>query len=135
MSLKRCVAWVGVLNLLIFVAQPASGAALEDTAKQKALKWLKSYQSVNQIFHRSEIERVMDELEAGTEDQAEDWLKKTRKNRDVLDSSRWKQSQAWLRDFLPVQGMYTKEDLAKIRTEMGEAFKQSVADGNTDKFV
>lgn len=114
---------IGVWMSPSTVAQEADADAAD--AKVTALKWIDSYREAQVLFHKEDMDRLHKKLATATPEQAAGWLKETKDIRNALDSQEWQETRVWLKEFLKVQAIYTKEQIEHFREEAKEAAKKS----------
>lgn len=85
------------------------------SAKQKALSWLDRYQKEQVLFDDREIARLRQKLADATPERAQQWLDETSEVRQILDGPEWRETRAWLKEFLKVQAIYSDEELEEFR--------------------
>lgn len=90
------------------------------TAKKQAINWIDKYRKDQVLFHEKDIDRVRKDLVDGSDDDALKWWKGTAEIRAALDSAEWKDTQAWLKEFLRVQAIYSDKEVDEFRTQAKE---------------
>src|SRR5262245_5995334 len=112
MASRNLVAAMCLLAALASVASRvnAQASAAGDKTKKEALEWIDSYARFQVLFSKDDMKKLRDRVAAMTPEEAADWWKKTTRQRLLLTSPQWQETENWLRKFLDVQAKYSDED-------------------------
>jgi len=97
----------------------ADGKTFEQR-KQEALDWLDNYLRVQVLFEPEDIQAVRETVAQMNPEELEAWIERTSALRADLESPEWKETQAWLREFLRVQAIYTEDEIADFRAKVAK---------------
>ena len=95
-----------------------------EAAKKQSLRWLDRFAKEQVLFHKSDVEKMRKQVADGTAEEALNWWKKSEQIRNALDSEAWRDTRAWLHDFLEVQAIFSDDEIAKFRSDAKENVKK-----------
>ena len=117
-----------------FCATAANAArAQEPQADQQdlrgvALDWLDNYLTKQVLLKREDVAKIRQTVSQMSPSQLEDWLNRTVKVRDFLESDEWQETNAWLREFLRVQAIYSDDEISELKDRIAAADPDELLD-------
>jgi hypothetical protein len=94
---------------------------------RETLDWLDKYMVDSDLASPGSIEKVRATVAQLTPSQLEQWLIQTRRLRQYIESPEWQETRKWLRGYLKVQAVYSKEEI--------QAFRQRLFNADPDELL
>jgi len=113
--MERC-AWCFALPILASLATLATG---QDPAidKSEALKWLDRFAVDQALFDSADVQSLRDRVAAMSPAEAAAWWQDFSLRREMLDDPSWTETNAWLRQYLRVQAVYSDQQIREFRAQ------------------
>ncbi len=102
-------------------AHQPSGERTSAEQRQATLDWIDTYLSETVLFKRDDVEAYREKIKRMTPAEMEQWTEKTHDVRAILESKEWQLTDAWLKDFLKVQAIYSQEEIDAFQAEAASA--------------
>ncbi len=113
---------VSFIGLLLCVLVATFAVADETDAvnvhqRREALDWLDTHVGDQQLLKPEDFKSLVNRVGSMSDAEVEQWLAETRQLRKALQSQAWRETRAWLREFLAVQAMYSDEEIDEFKTQ------------------
>lgn len=115
----------GIVSLLLVGSSLAYGQDATPDVKKQALAWLDDFEVDQVLFHPKDVEKLREKVSKMSPEEAAKWWDKTAEERKLFDSQEWKETRAWLKDFLKVQAIYSDEQIRYFQSEAFAKAKES----------
>ncbi len=102
-------------------AYQPSGERTSEEQRQTALDWIDRYLSETVLFKRDDVEAYREKIKRMTPAEMGQRTEKTHDVRAILESKEWQTTDAWLKDFLKVQAIYSQEEIDAFQAEAASA--------------
>ncbi len=85
--------------------------------RREALDWLDTHIGEQQLLKPDDFKALFKKVGSMSDAEVEEWLAETRQLRKALQSQAWRETRAWLREFLAVQAIYSDEEIDEFKTQ------------------
>ena len=110
------------IGLLLCAAVATCAVADETNAtnvqqRREVLDWLDIHVGDQQLLKPEDFKALFNKVGSMSDAEVQEWLAETRQLRKALQSQAWRETRAWLREFLAVQAMYSDEEIDEFKTQ------------------
>lgn len=85
--------------------------------RRQALNWLDLHVGDQQLLKPEDFKTLFNKVGGMSDAEVEEWIAETRQLRQALQSQAWRETRAWLREFLAVQAIYSDEEIDGFKTQ------------------
>lgn len=119
MLLKRLLYLLpGILMLVLPVAVRAQDESSIESRRADIISWMEQYVGNELLLNPEDLKSLIEQVRKMPDDQFEKWYMATDELRKILQSEEWAQTDAWLRDFVRVQSIYSDDEIRDFRSQV-----------------
>ncbi len=119
-SKRLCNLLPGILLLVVPFAVNADDDGSIESRRADIVSWMEEYVGNELLFNPADLKSLIEQVRKMPDTEFEKWYIATDELRGILQSEDWAQTDAWLRDHVRVQTVYSDQEIEDFRSRVAK---------------